>query len=1052
MGNCILLTVHCLPDSSFANKTFSFTLPEMSFKHDRFGMNKLLEKFESAQIVAVSLLLFLFFTGCSQSEQPEYSELTDEQKRSAEYALAGLETRDGLETTLFAAEDMLVNPTNMDVDAEGRVWVTEGYNYRSNLNPENPTREGGDRIVILEDTDGDSKADTSKVFYQGNDINAALGIMVLDNRVIVSRSPHIFVFTDTDGDDKADEKEILFSGIEGVQDDHGVHAAMFGPDGKLYFNMGNQGKIIRDADGNIIKDIFGNEVRTDGNPYRQGMIFRSNLDGSNFEVLGHNFRNNYEVTVDSYGTIWQSDNDDDGNRGVRINFVMEYGNYGYTDEITGAGWRTRRTNMPEDIPTRHWYQNSPGVVPNLLQTGAGSPTGIAFYEGDLMPEIFHNEMIHADAGPNIIRAYPTEKDGAGYSATIENILEGEKDQWFRPSDLTVAPDGSIFVSDWYDPGVGGHRMGDQQRGRIFRIAPEDTPYDVPEFDLNSPEGAVEALKNPNLNLRARAWLKLREWGPQAEQVLADLWSSDDQRYRARALWLLSKLESNGTDYIDNSLQDDNEDIRITGFRAARQLDVDIIPYVKQLIHDPSPQVRRELAIALHRNDSQEAPELWAQLAAQHNGNDRWYLEALGIAAATQWDSFFDAWLDEVGDNWNRPGGRDIVWRSRAEAAIPMLGELIKDPEIELDEKLRYFRAFDFHTSSQKQDELITVLQTELPNQEEIHLLALNHLSSSALHSPIVQEKLDVAMASVKGTQEYLDLVEKFELETQHEELLRLMTTYPDSSLGVRAASLSLQNNGDEMINSVLLGDDPEKKETVLEVLGYAQSSQSLETLREFILNEENDMEMRQSAVLAFGSGWGGEQQLFEMVNNAKIPESLKFTVGQALSDSWRGDVQKAGNDLIGETAAESNLPPIAELTSMEGDPRNGRKVYDRSCQICHQVNGEGINFGPALTEIGSKLPKEGLYEAIINPNAGINFGYEGYILTMQDGSQTAGIIQSETGSELTLLMTGGITQTIKKSEITSREEMGQSLMPENLHAQMSLQELVDLVEYLTTLE
>ncbi|MDZ7719736.1 MAG: PVC-type heme-binding CxxCH protein [Balneolaceae bacterium] len=1004
------------------------------------------------QIWMVIVAILIAIPGCSQDETPDYSELTDEQKRSAEYALAGLETRDGLETTLFAAEDMLVNPTNMDVDAEGRVWVTEGYNYRSELNPENPIREEGDRIVILEDTDGDSKADTSKVFYQGNDINSALGIMVLDNRVFVSRSPHIFIFTDTDGDDKADEKEVLFSGIEGVQHDHGVHASIFGPDGKLYFNMGDQGNVIKDAEGNIVKDIFGNEVRTDGHPFRKGLVFRSNLDGSEFEVLGYNFRNNYEVALDSYGTLWQSDNDDDGNQSVRINFVMEYGNYGYTDEMTGAGWRARRTNIPEDIPSRHWYQNSPGVVPNLLHTGAGSPTGIVVYEGDLLPEIFQNEMIHADAGPNIIRSYPTEKDGAGYTATIENILEGEKDQWFRPSDVTVAPDGSIFVADWYDPGVGGHRMGDQQRGRIFRIAPEDVPYEIPEFDLSSPEGAVEALKNPNLNLRARAWLKLHEWDAEAEEVLAELWESDNQRYRARALWLLSKLESNGTEYIDEALQDDNEDIRITGFRAARQLDVDITPYIEQLSDDPSPQVRRELAIALHRNDSPEAAELWAQLAAQHDGNDRWYLEALGIGAATQWDSFFDAWLNEVEGNWNTPGGRDIIWRSRAEAAIPMLSELIKDPETELDDKLRYFRAFDFHSSSAKQEELISLLQTDLPSQDQIQLLALNHLNSSALESPIVKEKLDETLVTVQGTQDYLDLVEKFELETRHNELLRLMATYPDSSLGIRAANVSLQNNGEEMIKSVLQADDTQRQKTVIEVLGYAQSSRSLQILREFMMNEENNLEIRQSAVLAFGSGWGGEQQLFEMVNNDEIPEPLKFAVGQALSDSWRGDVQKVGNDLIGETAAESDLPPITELVSMEGDPQNGREVYARSCQICHQVNGEGINFGPALTEIGSKLPKEGLYDAILNPNAGINFGYEGYILTMNDGSQMAGIIQSETGPELTLLMSGGYTTTINKSEIASREQMEQSLMPENLHAQMSQQELVDLVEYLTTLE
>jgi hypothetical protein len=115
------------------------------------------------------------------------------------------------------------------------------------------------------------------------------------------------------------------------------------------------------------------------------MVFRCELDGSKVELLAWNFRNNWEVAVDSFGRIWQSDNDDDGNKGVRINFVMEFGNYGYKDEMTGAGWQTPRLGMESDIPLRHWHQNDPGVVPNLLQTGAGSPTGMQVYEGDLLP-------------------------------------------------------------------------------------------------------------------------------------------------------------------------------------------------------------------------------------------------------------------------------------------------------------------------------------------------------------------------------------------------------------------------------------------------------------------------------------------------------------------------------------------------------------------------------------------------------------------------------------------------------------------------------------------
>ncbi len=198
-----------------------------------------------------------------------------------------------------------------------------------------------------------------------------------------------------------------------------------------------------------------------------------------------------------YGTLWQSDNDDDGNKGTRINYVMEFGNYGYQDEMTGAGWRARRTNIEKEIPLRHWHLNDPGVVPNVLQTGGGSPSGLTVYEGGLLPAKFYGQMIHAEPGNNVVRSYPVEKDGAGYKATIVNILEAQQDQWFRPIDVAVAPDGSLFVADWYDPGVGGHQVGDVDRGRIYRIAPPKTKYEITKIDVNSAEGATNALLSPN---------------------------------------------------------------------------------------------------------------------------------------------------------------------------------------------------------------------------------------------------------------------------------------------------------------------------------------------------------------------------------------------------------------------------------------------------------------------------------------------------------------------------------------------------------------------------
>src|SRR5690606_21596482 len=153
-------------------------------------------------------------------------------------------------------------------------------------------------------------------FYHGDDIRIPLGIAVLGNKVYVSHSPYLFVFTDENGDDRPNNKEKLFTGL-GNPGDHSLHAIVFGPDGKPYFNMGNQAGPVMDSLGNVVVDQAGNEVRQNGEHYIGGMIIRCNPDGSEFEVLGYNFRNNYEVAVDSYGNVWQSDNDDDGNASCR---------------------------------------------------------------------------------------------------------------------------------------------------------------------------------------------------------------------------------------------------------------------------------------------------------------------------------------------------------------------------------------------------------------------------------------------------------------------------------------------------------------------------------------------------------------------------------------------------------------------------------------------------------------------------------------------------------------------------------------------------------------
>ncbi|MEO5804436.1 MAG: PVC-type heme-binding CxxCH protein [Verrucomicrobiota bacterium] len=666
---------------------------------------------------------FFVFTEKPPENLLQITSATNDPDRGFGLAAAqeGLKTAaiaDGLEATVFAAEPMLRNPTDIDIDARGRVWVCEGVNYRSSFKPWGTLQPAGDRIVILEDTNEDGIADNGKTFYQGTNINSALGICVLGNKVIVSCSPNIFVLTDTDGDDRADKEEILFSGIGGVDHDHGVHAMVFGPDGKLYFNFGNAGGQLKDKNGKLVADLDGNLISTNDSAFSEGMTFRCNLDGGEIEVLGQNFRNPYEVAVDSFGTIWQSDNDDDGNRSVRINYVMEHGNFGYKDEMTGAGWNEAwkkaqsKGARDDEKPISHWHQNDPGVIPNLLVTGAGAPTGITIYEGKLLPEIFRNQIIHCDAGPRVVRSYRVNSDGAGYKAETRDIFSSS-DAWFRPSDVCVAPDGSIYIADWNDSGVGGHNMADHDlktiKGRIYRIAPKGSKPFVPRLNFTTISGSVTALKSPNAATRYLAWDELRALGERAESELLKVWKSDDQRMRARALQLLARIAGREKKYVEQALRDNNSDLRIAGLRIAREIKLDLIPYLKILVKDSQSQMRRECALALRGNFSPEAPEIWAELARQHDGKDRWYLEALGIGAEKQEDKFFEAWLKKVGENWNTASGRDLVWRLRSKKTPAYLAQLISNPKTTDQDREKYFRALDFIKGAEKENALVNLL-------------------------------------------------------------------------------------------------------------------------------------------------------------------------------------------------------------------------------------------------------------------------------------------------------------------------------------------------------
>lgn len=956
-------------------------------------------------------------------------------------------TANGLAIKPFATQGQLSNPASIDVDDRGRVWVAEALNYRKNV------RATGDRILILEDTNGDGRADHSKVFYQHPDINGVHGVCVLGNKAIVSAPDRILILTDTNGDDRADKKQLLFKGkvMTGPlgQHDHAVHAVMFGPDGRLYFNFGNYNAGLWRADGSPVKDVFGIPVDNRRRPYQEGMVIRCELDGSRVEVLGHNFRNNWEVTVDSFGTMWQSDNDN-GSSSCRVNFVMEYGNYGYRDEKTGADYHTRRTNLEATMQRRMWHQNDPGVVPDLLITGAGAPTGILIYEGALLPKPFRGQLIHAEPGRNVVWAFPVQSSGAGYKARIVDVARSQVDRNYRPCDVSVAPDGSLIIADWFDPVDCCHRTLNDA-GRIFRVAPPNHSYTVPAFNYKTAEGAAAALRSPNLSARYRAWTALLGMQDRATAALKALATHENPRFRARALWALAAQKNGAPGAIEQAMADGSADIRGLALRLARRHQLPVEPIAQKLARDASASVRRECAVSLHRLTSAEAVAIWVTLAEQHDGNDRWYLEALGIGERGKESACLAAWLKQTGAQWKTRAGRDIVWRSRAPEAAALLAELLLDPKVAGAEHPRLLRALDFHPAKVREAAVLAVLNGDAKPHPATYLEAFRRATPAMLKAhPAIQQQAEAVLLASKGTVTFVDLVARFNRRDLSSHLIEMAIAHPGQVPGIRALHQIYAFKESARILAAL--KEPRNTLPLINSLGSIGNPQSVALLRTVATDNAQPAPVRLQAIASLSQSIAGANTLVQLVQQKKMPNEFHEPALRSLTLSSNPNTRMFADEQLRLLAPDAKRWPLDKLLAAKPDASRGKAAFQKAaCITCHKVNGEGLDFGPDLSAIGAKLDAKQLFNAIQQPSQTITLGYEGVSLKLKDDTELVGFVANQNQESLTLRIPGNLRRVVPLANIQTRRALKFSLMPAGLDAALTPRELVDLVGWLQTL-
>jgi putative heme-binding domain-containing protein len=250
-------------------------------------------------------------------------------------------------------------------------------------------------------------------------------------------------------------------------------------------------------------------------------------------------------------------------------------------------------------------------------------------------------------------------------------------------------------------------------------------------------------------------------------------------------------------------------------------------------------------------------------------------------------------------------------------------------------------------------------------------------------------------------------------------------------------------------------DGGSQKDKMLNALARVGSKESIDILQTIAFSDKYDMAMRKSAAHKIGNSGSGEDRVLVILKAKKVPAELIPDVVASVEGAWRGAIRIEAASYLpdkGKAKASKPVPTMQEIAALKPDVAGGQKVFTSFCSVCHKIDNTGNDFGPKLTEIGSKLPKEALLESIVKPSAGIGFGYEGWIVKMKDGSNLSGIISSKTETDIEMVLPGGSKKQIKTADVLALTQMKESMMTEGLYQNMTAQDLSNLLGYLESLK
>jgi putative heme-binding domain-containing protein len=968
-------------------------------------------------ITSISLLFILLVDG-ARAQQPVIPHRQDRlpnRPYSPDEAIEAMAMPPGFAVELVAAEPDIVNPIAMAFDDRGRIWVTESLEY-----PRKPPGPGRDRVKILEDTDGDGRADKVTLFADG--LNIPTGIAIGHGGTWVLNAPDLLFLPDADGDGCADRAEVVVTGF-GRADVHELPSTLtWGSDGWLYGFNG----------------VFNpSRITSKGKEYTfTCALWRVHPRTREFQVVS-------EGTSNPYGLAWDPE-------GAAIVEACHWAN-DHLFHFVETGYYKRQAGpyppytMVLGSITDHSHQKT-------------AYCGLAYFDSDAYPPAYRDRLYTGNIHGGCINADRLIRDGSTYRATAEPDFLTANDAWFMPVAQKVGPDGCLYILDWYDryhcyQDANRDPEGiDRLKGRLYRVRYGDPPR-APRFDLarELDEELIRRLSSSNIYFREAAQRLLAERNTPAIRAALRRLVLDDgvpRKARMHGLWALIGTGALEPDLHARLLRHADPAYRSWAVRAAgdaRVVEPAIREAVAGLARDRSPDVQLQVAIAARKIEGLDAlPVLVDVLSAC--GEDR-------LIPAIAWQNLHPL-LPGQGDRFVRLIGRIDPPNAPALAKLlpRVVDRILGEPDADLH-PVREILGRLAGREPQLARECLAAIAGRLEEMSEDRRATLRDQLRPVLHpiltgdptGPVWFDAQLLASRLGIGTMDARLVEERFTAASRGDSV-RLQAL--DALIAFRDPALPAA------VDHVLAAGPPGLLARVLAALGRSADPKIGQVVLARLPALDPEVQPLAVELLLQREPWA--RKLLDAVLSGKLPRStLDANHLRKIVESNDREAVWAVEKAWGSIRAERDPGREKVVTSMgdylrqhPGDPRAGRAVFRKLCAQCHTIYGEGQAVGPDLTSNG-RGSFDQVLASVFDPSLVIGAAYQTTTVVTESGRSLTGLVVEDSDRRIVLRLPGGGQEVVPRIDVKSTRIGRLSMMPEGIETLLDRKDLADLFAFLS---